>query len=1041
MNNKRLLKCSTLPVALFCTALMLAPIGRDNQINAATNIVQQNGTVRGTIVDNTGEPIIGASIKVLGTTNGTVTDLDGNFVLNNVLKDATIEVSYIGFLTQRINVSGKSQINVILEEDNKSLDEIVVVGYGVQRKSDVTGATLRVGEKELQSRPVNNVLQALQGKAAGVDITSSERPGTLGSVNIRGVRSLTASNSPLYVVDGIPLTTGGLDYLNTNDIESVDVLKDASATAIYGSRGANGVVIITTKQGKQGKVAINYNGSVTAETLQDDTKMMNAQEYIDYRRWAYYYSNPDKYPRADQPTKDNDYVIFNGASDPSAWANIEKGWASGTWDGSKVSTTDWIGMIRKTGITQQHTVSASAGSEKYKGYFSFGYLDNEGTQRGQGYTRYSVKVSLDLTPTKWLTLGGNANITYSTQEYGLSNTGVTIGKVRNDLYTLAREEFPYAVPYDSEGQRIEYPGGDSTIKTVVDEWKYSQDQRKTKRIFGSLYAQVDFGQIWRPLDGLRYRLNFGPDLQYVRRGVYIDGQSIVRAGSNFALLGHNDTESYTLDQLVYYNKDIQKHSLGVTLLQSMTKYSAESSSNSANDIPFASQKWNALTNSNVPALLAWSSGLTEKSLLSYMARLNYSFADKYLLTVSGRWDGASQLAEGNKWSFFPSAALGWRIDQEDFMKGVKFVSQLKLRLGVGVTGNAAVNPYVTKGSLNALYYPYATTLEAGASPSSVMANQNLGWERTTQYNIGIDFSLFNGRIGGVIDLYKSSTEDLLMLMTIPTITGYTTTYSNIGKTSGKGIDIALNTVNIDRAGFRWTSDLSAAYNSDKITGLANGDDINNSWFVGEAIGVIYGYQSAGLWKEEDAEEMAKFNANGNKFQVGMIKPVDQNHDYKIDANNDRVVIGNTRPKWTLGFNNTFSYKGWEFSVFMFGRLNYWYKTGGESLSGRFSQRELDYYNENNKNSEYQKPIYTTGTGDPYYEILGYKKAGFIKIRNISLGYNFPTQMIRHLGISTLKLYGQITNPGKLYSQIDFLDMDVSRSTWNRGFTVGLNVGF
>ena len=1024
--------------------MLLASVGLTTPAFAESNQVnqiqqsQQTIKVKGNVKDASGEPIIGATVRVSGTTIATVSDLDGNFTLD-APQGSTITLSYIGFNDKSVKAS--HNMAVVLEEDKKTLEEVVVVGYGVQKKSDVTGATLRVGTKELEARPTNNVLQALQSKAAGVDITSNERPGQLGSVNIRGVRSLSASNSPLYVVDGIPLTTGSIDYLNTNDIESVDVLKDASATAIYGSRGANGVVIITTKQGKEGKVSFNYSGSITAETMQDDSKMMNAQDYINYRRWAYYYSDPNKYPRADQPTKENDYKIFNGAADPSAWANIERGWESGTWDGSKVQTTDWIDMIRRTGITHQHTLSASGGNDKFRGYFSFGYLDNTGTLRGQEYSRYTTKVSADYKPTKWLSLGANVNLTYSTQEYGMSSVGYNAGKKRDDIYQLAKEEFPYAVPYDAEGNRIEYPGGDSTQKTIVDEWKYSQDQRKTKRIFGSFYGQIDFGSIWKPLQGLSYRLNFGPDLSYYRQGAYVDGKSVVRTGSSYALNAHNDTESYTLDNLIYYNKQIDKHSIGVTLLQSATKYNAETQSMDGNGVPLESMKWNAMTNANIPSLLTWSSGLTEKQLLSYMARVNYGFNDRYQLTVSGRWDGASQLAKGNKWSFFPSAAIGWRIEQEDFMKNVTWINQLKLRFGVGVTGNAAVNPYVTKGSLGSNYYPYGSTLEAGASPSSTMANQSLGWERTTQYNIGIDFSFLKGRIGGVIDLYKSKTTDLLMAMTIPTITGYTQTYANIGETSGKGIDITLNTVNIDTKDFRWTSDLSAAWNEDKISKLANGDDINNNWFEGAPIGVIYGYKSAGLWKEEDAEEMAKFNANGNKFQVGMVRPVDQNHDYRIDANNDRVIIGNTRPKWTIGFNNTFTYKGIELSIFMFGRLGYWYATGGESLPGRFAQRQVNYYNENNKNAEYQKPIYTTGTGDPYYAILGYKRASFIKIRNINVGYNFPKSILSKLGISSLKIYGQVTNPGKIYSSIDFLDMDVSRSTWNRGFTFGINLGF
>ncbi len=1000
--------------------------------------------VSGNVSDVSGQPVIGASVVVKGTTTGTVTDLDGNFVIPNVKKNATLTISYIGYVTQEIAVNGRNRVTVVLQEDAQMMDEVVVVGYGVQKKSDVTGATLRIGDKELKSRPVTNALEAMQGKAAGVDITSNERPGTLGSINIRGVRSLTASNSPLYVVDNIPLMSGSIDYLNPSDIESIDILKDASATAIYGSRGANGVVIITTKQGKQGKLSLSYSGSVTAETLQDEIEMMNAEEYIDFRRWSYYYANPSLYPRADQPTKENDYKIFNGTVDPYAWANIEKGWASGTWDGSKVETTDWIGMVKQTGITHQHTLSGSGGTEKMNGYFSFGYLNNKGTIRGQGYTRYTAKASFDATPLKWFSLGGNLTAMYGVQEYGMSSTGANLNATHSDYYYSARSQFPYAVPYDDEGNRIEQPGGDSGVLNIAGEWNYSQDQRTTLRTFGSFHAQIDFGKLIEPLDGLRYRINFGPDFSNYRQGVYLDAQSVTRLGSSYASLNRSQNLSYTLDNLLYYNKSIGRHAFGVTLLQSMTKYKTEGMSISATNIPFSSQKWNALTNSNISALNSWSSNLTEQQLISYMARLNYNFSEKYLLTASGRWDGASQLAEGCKWSFFPSAALGWRIDQEDFMANISdVVTQLKLRLGVGVTGNAAVSAYVTKGAVGSYYYPSGSTLIAGTAPSTTMANQDLGWERTLQYNLGVDFSLLKGRISGVIDIYKSKTTDLLMLMTIPTVTGYTNTYANIGETKGQGVDLTLNTVNINGKDFKWTSDLTASYNNDEIVSLANGkeDDINNKWFIGESIGVIYGYQYGGIWKAEDAEEMAKFNANGNKFEVGNVRPVDQNGDYKIDANNDRVVIGNTRPRWTVGLTNTFSYKGLELSVFMFGRLGFWHACGGESETGRFSQRRINYYNENNTNSEYQKPIYTTATGDAYYECVDYRKASFIKVRNISLGYVFPKSLVGKWGINNLKVYGQIVNPGMLYSQIDFLDMDVQRSTWNRGYTVGVDITF
>ena len=1017
----------------------------------------QNKTITGLVVDGNGESIIGASVLVKGTTNGIITDIDGKFTLNDVPEAGVIQISYIGYKTQEISAKNKANLKVVLVEDNEMLDEVVVVGYGVQKKSDVTGAMIRVGSEELNSRPVANAFEAMQGKAAGVDIVSNERPGEVGTINVRGVRSLSASNTPLYVVDGIPLmSNSGIETLNPQDIESIDVLKDASATAIYGSRGANGVILVTTKSGKEGKMSLNYSGTVTIENLQDYSEMMNSAEYIDWRRWAYYYKEPNKYPRGDQPTKDSDYLIFNGAKDPYAWRNIEKGWAGGSWNGAAVPTTDWADMVTQTGITHEHTLSASGGSEKVKGYASIGYLNNEGTVKGQSYTRYTAKVSLDMDPTKWFKMGLNINGTFSNQQYGSSAqaVGQMVKDRPSNLYAASTSLYPYAVPYDDEGNRIDYPGGDDKVKTIVDEWNYSENERRMFRAIGSLYAQLDLGEIYSPLKGLRYRFNFGPDFRYYRNGSFQDAKSVSREGTNRAKLSNSSDFSWTLDNLIYYDREIGKHSFGVTLLQSATKYRYEESSMAAINIPLPSAKWNALSKKNISALDDWSSGLTEKQLLSYMFRLNYDYNNKYLLTVSGRWDGASQLAQGNKWAFFPSAALGWRLDQEGFLQDISWINQLKLRVGVGVTGNSAIDPYQTKGAVVPVYYPFGASPTPGFVASEsiakdgnvAMANKDLTWEKTTQYNIGVDYSVLNGRISGVLDFYTSRTTDLLMEMTIPSLNGYTNTYANVGKTSNIGIDLTLNTVNVKTRSFEWSTSINAAWQKDKIDELANGkeDDINNSWFIGQALGVIYGYQSAGIWKEEDAAEMAKFNAKGHSFQAGMARPVDQNGDYKIDPNDDRVVIGHTRPRWTFGMTNTFSYKNFDLSVMLYGRFDYMVDTGGEWQGGRYTQRKINYYNENNKNAEYQKPIHDDGGGDPYYQILGYKIGSFLKVRNISLGYTFPQTLVKKWNLSNLKVYVQAKNPGRIFSNIDFLELDASQnltSTWNRGFTIGLNVGF
>lgn len=996
----------------------------------------------------------GVNVVVKGTTTGTVTDADGNYSIS-VPQNGTLVFSFIGYSPTEVAVDGRSTIDVAMSADIQQLSEVVVVGYGTVKKSDVTGSIVSVTGEELRSRPVMNAMEAIQGKAAGVDITSNERPGEVGQIRIRGVRSLTASNDPLYVVDGIPLmSSSGIETLNPLDIESVDILKDASATAIYGSRGANGVVLITTKRGKNGAFTMNYSGSVTVEKIDDFSRMMNADEYITWRRWSYYYRDPANYPRGDQPTQANDYQIFLGGNDPFAWENIMRGWEGGTWDGSKVRTTDWTSMVTQTGVSQTHTISASGGTDKARASASFGYLDNQGTMKGQGFQRYSTNVNVDLTPKDWFEMGIGINASYGIQDYGQSTTGGQVSGP-NSIYAASRGVFPYAVPFDDNGQRIAFPGGDDFVRTIVDEWNLSENQRTTLRALGSIYAQVNI------LPGLRYRLNFGPDFRQFRNGIFIDEKSVVRVGNpNLASLRTENDFSWTLDNLLYYDKSVGKHSIGVTLLQTASSWDQTASYMSAIRIPYTKQKWNAINQVSKENLQSYGSDLIQRQLMSYMGRVSYGFSDKYLLTLSGRWDGASQLADGHKWAFFPSAALAWRVTEESWMPATSWLDQLKVRVGVGTTGNSAIRPYQTKGGVVPLFYPFGGTIAQGYAPSevqisdqSVMANQLLGWERTTQYNVGFDFGFLQNRISGTIDLYTSHTKDLLLQMGIPPITGFGTTFANVGETRNKGIDITLNTLNVKAGSFEWSSTINAAWQKDEVVSLSNGksDDISNNWFIGRQLGVIYGYESAGLWKEEDADLIAQFNANGHKFSPGTARPVDQNGDFRIDPNEDRVVIGHTRPRWTLGVTNTLRYKNLELSVLVFGRLNYKVNTGGEFQGGRYTQREIDYYNENNKDAEYQKPVYDVAGGDPYFNILGYRSGSFLKIRTINLGYTLPSPIVQKLKLNNLKVYVQAKNPGMIYSAVDFLDLDtavpsqsnpvIATSAWNRGFVFGIDAQF
>jgi TonB-linked SusC/RagA family outer membrane protein len=1028
-------------------------------------VFAQGKSVSGTVTDKDGEPMIGVSVLIKGTSFGAATDIDGNFALKNVPADAVLEFRYVGYKPQDVKVNGQSVINVVMTEDTEMLDEVVVVGYGVQKKSDVTGALSHIGADELQSRPVSNAFEALQGKAAGVDITSSERPGTVGDIRIRGERSLTASNTPLYVVDGVPLMSGsGIETLNPRDIESIDILKDASATAIYGSRGANGVVIVTTKTGKAGQFSLNYSGSVTWQNLVDRSPAVSAADHIQYRRWAAYNSDPTKYADPRHPTKESDALLFGTIDDATAYNNVMNGWASGSWNPNDVIDYDWTGEALRTGFVHEHTISASGGTDKMSAFGSFGYLSNEGTQQGQEYNRYTARLGVNITPVKWMTINMSINASREFQDYGMSSSfAPSSTNSSSAIYELYKKSYRWALPYDEDGNRIKYPGGDNACYNPINEWDHNISQRETYRVLGSFSAQLHLGEIWAPLKGLDYKIAFGPDYRNWRQGDYIDTQSAYKwqnGAKNQARWQQRRDFSWTLDNMITYNNTFNKvHSVGLTLLQTASKWNYETASMSLSGLEQDMYRWNAMgsldiTNSENGA--GMSTGLNERQLESYMIRVNYGFDDRYLLTASARWDGASQLSAGRKWAFFPSMSLGWRIQQESFLRDVNWLTNLKIRAGVGTTGNSAISPYSTLGKIQSIYVPtsegydkaYTMNDPAYVKDVLVMANTEVGWEKTTQWNFGIDYGFLNNRINGSLEFYTSKTKDLLLNMTVPTVTGYGSTIANIGKTSNKGFEVTINAIPVETRDFTWNTSFNLGWQKDKIDELSNGkeDDIANKWFIGEQIGVYYDYEADGLWQDtpEDIAEMAKWKeVSGYNFSAGMVKPKDQNGDYKMD-NEDRVIVGHKRPAMTAGWSHSFNYKGIELSCQIYGRFNYMV-LADQHLFG-FGQlgEAVDYWTPDNTGAEYQKPILTTvqtGDVDQFSTQHGYKKANFVRMRNISLGYTIPSRYLSKVQLKHVKVYGQVINPFDFYQSVDGLDLDTGKSYYNRSWVLGLEIGF
>ena len=840
-KNSSLLSCLEKFQRLFFVALLSV---------LAVGAFAQSKTVSGTVLDKTGESVIGASVVVKGTTNGTITDFDGKFTLTNVPESGTIEISFVGYKTVNVAVKGQSTIKVILEEDTETLEEVVVVGYGVQKKSDVTGALTQVSSKTIRERPVQNALQAMQGKAAGVQITSNNRPGELGDVRIRGSRSLNASNDPLYVIDGIPMSVGSMADVNPNDIESMEILKDASATAIYGSRGANGVILITTKKGKTGKVTINYDGTVSFSKIHSMTDWMNSGELIDWNRQANVNAGAytGKYGNAPDPDIDGDayfggvsqypYLrpVFNAAfqfnadgtpvlRDATQYEKEVLGYADRVpvYNSANIPTTPWTDYVTRTSLTHNHQISLSAGTEKSKLYMSLAYLDQESPMKDQDYKRYTVNMNGEIQATEFLKVGMGINASHSIKNYGIvSNFSNTTAK---DSYGLATSLMPYAPAFDENGKILSPDDGPSRHNVLLN----IDEALNETRYYGfmlSSFAELDFGKIWTPLEGVKWRTNFGTQYRNSREGSYYGDKFTNPLGyastePNVAYNNHNQKLAWTLENMIFYNKTFNKiHTVGLTLMQSAEYYRTEGLDARAYESKFPTALWYSIGDSNKAKLGAGSS-FNEQQRASYMARLNYNLMDRYLLTVTGRWDGASMLAAGNKWDFFPSAALAWKMNEENFMKNIGWLNSLKLRVGYGVTGNASINSYQTAGSMvsqwaNKPFGQGGITTNTTGAKASVLPNRNLGWEKTASTNFGVDFGFLNNRITGSVEYYIANTSDLLLNRSIPLMTGYTQILTNVGKTQNKGLEITLSTTNIQTEDFTWKTDFTFSTNRSKI---------------------------------------------------------------------------------------------------------------------------------------------------------------------------------------------------------------------------------
>lgn len=932
-------------------------------------------SVSGKVTDaNTEEALPGVNIIVKGTSRGTATDLDGSFKLNVHSLNDTLMVSYLGYETMAVPIDGRTTINISLRQQTLTGEEVVVVGYGQQQKSDVTGSIASVSAKDVSEVPVANVSQALQGRTAGVQVQqTSTRPGQTAQIRIRGTRSLTASNNPLIVVDDVPFE-GSLNDLNTNNIQSIEVLKDASATAIYGSRGANGVILVTTKQGRSGKPQITYNAYQGINTVARRYQVFDAQEFINMRNLSGY-----------QPYTNRELESMR----------------TGNY-------TDWQDQMYDNGTISNQQLNVSGGTATTRYSFGGGYYDETAVTPGQEFQRYSLHMNISQDIGDRIKVGLKSNNSYN----------ITEGESASFMYPILTTT-PLDPAYDSTGAIVQipgYPNENQYSPLLLNKKNTWTEQRKRIATYNSIFGELNI------LEGLKYRINVGLNYRHDQYGnFYASDTPFNNGGQSTARVDNGVSYDYTIQNLLYYKKTLaKKHELDATALYSIHQSQTNNTDLRAMDmVANFSQYYNLGLSNSTPTVPANDQGYAKRGLISYMGRINYTYDDRYLITLTGRVDGSSVLAEDKQWNAYPAVAVAWRVINEKFMKNQDFITNLKLRASYGETSNQAVNPYQTLGSLTQNLYNFGSNNAYGYYVSN-LPNQNLGWEYTKSYNAGIDFGFLNSRIKGSVEVYKQHTFDILLNQNLPPTSGVPGAFlTNVGETENKGLEVQLTTINSMKTnGLFWSTDFNFSLNRNKILKLNSGvqQDIGNGWFVDQPINVIYDYQKVGIWQLDEAAEAAKYG-----MKPGQIHVADLNNDGQITGD-DRTILGSLDPDFEFGITNRFNYKGFDLSIVAFARV------GGKlistlhqpqsylnMLSGRRNGVKVNYWTPTNPTNDYPMPSASRGDNPVYGSTLGYFDASFLNIRSIDLGYTLPDKWVKAFGGQSVRIYANVKNVATLFS--------------------------
>lgn len=972
---------------------------------AIVSVYAQQFEVNGTIVDANSQPLPGANILEKGTANGAQTNFDGKFSLNVSNKNAVLTVSYIGFKTQEVVLGAKNTITVVLQEDASSLDEVVVIGYGTQKRSDVTGAVTSLDPKLIEIVPASNVTQVLQGRLPGVIITP-DGGGAEGNANIqiRGQNSLTANNQPLIILDGIPFS-GGLSSINPNDIGSFDVLKDASSTAIYGARGANGVILITTKKGKKGKPTISYSGNVSMSEITNLPDLMDGETY--YNRKLEFF--PGQAPE----------TVFS----QTELDNYERG-----------EFVNWAKEGTQTGIRQEHNISISGGSENSSYFISTGINNTKGVAVNDEFKRINLRINYDTKINDWLRFGTNTLLGH------IDRSGTNVDFQYSFGRTRTLRMSPLANIRNPDGSLARYPLPDNTFYANVLEPTQFQNNDIEKSVNTNNYLEVKL-----PIDGLSYRLNTG----YTSRGRIQETYQDRTTKTGFenggaAQASYSDVNEWTIENILNYNKEFGKHNIFLTGLYSTQETNFTERSTSGRGFPNDIRTYYQFGSAEV---LTAEDTYRETAFVSQMFRANYGYDSRYLFTFTVRRDGFSGFGSDTKYGVFPTAALAWNIANESFMESADFVNTLKLRASYGENGNQAIGAYASLAPLSEEFYldqNYATA--PGFFPET-LADPALGWETSKSFNFGLDFGFLKNRIQGSMDYYTTKTSDLLLNRAISPINGAPSITQNIGNTESSGFELSISSVNISKPDFSWTTDFNFSLNRTKLVdvGLYDDlgnpiDDLANRWFIGQPADVFFGFVFDGIWQTGD--DVANSGQTGTQPGDVRIRDVDGDGEITTD---DRLVLGTPQPDWLAGMNNTITYKNLTLNVFIHtvqgasGFNPLWtpfYNNYQENIYN------YNFWSETNPTNDFPANRDDTGGARP----LG--DASFFRLKDITLSYSLNEDVLSKLKLKNFEVFINAKNVATITDyefgwdpEFNSTDNDSRAIPFNRSFSLGLRASF